>query len=189
MDDYSLVMKVKETGDSSAMAQIIAQHSGVFTTVLEKSLPADTFSTQRQDFLAEKSFHLYDAVMKYRPDSKMKLSTFIGQTIKWKCLSLKDRGQDKDTVFLESLDNPPPEKEEECSDKKFKIEQIFQFAENYPNETARKIVTLRYDSKNHLPWKEVSKKLGISVAQATRLNYEFLNAAKAHFSNAEGLQG
>lgn len=185
MDDYSLVMKVKSTGDGDALNQLAARNTGVYLQVLDRSLPNDLFSTQKEDLKNERLYFIYDAAMKYRPDSKMKFSTFLGQTIKWKCLTLKNRGQDKDTVFLESLDNPPPEKEEECSDKKFKIEQIFQFAENFANETARKIVTLRYDSKHRLPWKEVAKELNISVAQATRAHLEFLTAAKAHFSSQE----
>lgn len=175
-------MQVKETGDSAAMSQLIAQHSGVFINVLERSLPTESFSTQKQDFLAEKNWHMYDAVMKYKPESSMKFSTYLGQTIKWKCLTLRNRGQDKDTVFIDSLDTPPAEKEPEDCSNKFKIEQIFQYAENYPNELAREIVKLRYNSGTKIGWKQVAKKLDISVSWATLIHSQFIKDAKEHFN-------
>lgn len=184
-DDFSLVMQVKETGDSAAMSQLIAQHSGVFINVLERSLPTDSFSTQKQDFLAEKNWHMYDAVMKYKPESSMKFSTYLGQTIKWKCLTLKNRGPDKDTVFIDSLEVPPAENEpQDCSDKE-KIETIFQYAENYHNPLARKIVNLRYNSNEKLSWKQLAKKLDISVSWATLVHGEFIKDAKAFFSSSQ----
>jgi DNA-directed RNA polymerase specialized sigma subunit len=181
-DDFSLVMRVKETGDSAAMSQLISNHTGVFLQVLDRSLPSDTFATQKEDFKNERAFHLYDAVMKYKPESNMKFSTYLGQTIKWKCLTLKNRGQDKDTVFIDSLDTPLAEKEPEDYSNKFKIEQIFQYAENYPNELARNIVEMRYNSESKLGWKQIAKKLDISVSWATLVHGQFINDAKKHFS-------
>lgn len=187
MDDSYLVNKVKTTGDSEAMSQLVQNHSGVFINVLERSLPTELFPTQKIDFLAEKSFHIYDAVMKYKPESAMKFSTYLGQTIKWKCLTLRNRGQDKDTVFIDSLDTPPAEKEPDDHSSKVKIESIFQYAENYPNELARKIVNLRYNSGTKIGWKQVAKKLDISVSWATLIHAQFIKDAKSYFSDAEGL--
>ena len=184
MDDYSLINKVKTTGDSEAMSQLICQHSGIFLQVLDRSLPNEIFATQKEDFRAEKNFHLYDAVMKYKPESNMKFSTYLGQTIKWKCLTLKNRGPDKDTVFIDSLDVPPAEKEPEDHSNKFKIESIFQFAENYPNELARKIVDYRYNSASKISWKQIAKKLDISVSWATLIHGQFIKDAKAFFSSS-----
>lgn len=185
IDDSYLVNKVKTTGDSEAMSQLIAAHSGIFVNILDRSLPTDSFSTQKQDFLAEKNFHIYDAVLKYKDDSAMKFSTYLGQTIKWKCLTLKNRGPDKDTVFIDSLETPPAEKEpQDCSDKE-KIETIFQYAENYHNPLARKIVNLRYNSNEKLSWKQLAKKLDISVSWATLVHGEFIKDAKAFFSSSQ----
>jgi DNA-directed RNA polymerase specialized sigma subunit len=182
-DDLSLVNKVKMTGDSDAMSQIINSHTGIFVQTLEKSLPTDQFSTQREDFKNERAFHMYDAVMKYKPDSAMKFSTFLGQTIKWKCLTLKNRGPDKDTVFIDSLESPIAEKEPDDCSGKFKVEEIFQYAEKYPNELARKIVNLRYDSGSKVSWKQVAKTLDISVSWATLIHAQFIKDAKLHFSS------
>jgi DNA-directed RNA polymerase specialized sigma subunit len=184
MDDLSLVNRVKATGDSEAMSQLINSHTGIFVQTLERSLPTDQFATQKEDFKNERAFHMYDAVMKYKPDSAMKFSTFLGQTIKWKCLTLKNRGPDKDTVFIDSLDTPPAEKEPENHENKFKIEEIFQYAETYPNDLARKIVKLRYDSANKIGWKQVAKQLDISVSWATLIHSQFIKDAKTHFSQA-----
>lgn len=182
-DDFSLVMRVKETGDSAAMNELICRNTGVFLQVLDRSLPSDVFATQKEDFRNERSFHIYDAVMKYRPDSNMKFSTYLGQTAKWKCLSLKNRGPDKDTVFIDSLETPPAEKEpQDCSDK-VKIENIFQYAENYSNELARNIIKYRYNSGTKLSWKQIAKKLDISVSWATLIHGQFIKDAKAHFSS------
>lgn len=182
-DDFSLVMRVKETGDSAAMNELICRNTGVFLQVLDRSLPSDVFATQKEDFRNERSFHLYDAVMKYKPESNMKFSTYLGQTIKWKCLTLKNRGPDKDTVFIDSLDVPPAEKEPQDSSNKEKIETIFQFAENYPNELARKIVDYRYNSASKISWKQIAKKLDISVSWATLIHGQFIKDAKAFFSS------
>lgn len=183
MDDYSLIHKVKTTGDSEAMSQLLNNHTGIFLQVLDRSLPNDIFATQKEDFKNERAFHLYDAVMKYKPESNMKFSTYLGQTIKWKCLTLKNRGPDKDTVFIDSLDVPPAEKEPEDHSNKFKIESIFQFAENYPNELARKIVDYRYNSASKISWKQIAKKLDISVSWATLIHGQFIKDAKAFFSS------
>lgn len=182
IDDSYLVNKVKTTGDSEAMSQLINNHTGVFLQVLDRSLPSDMFATQKEDFKNERAWHMYDAVMKYKPESSMKFSTYLGQTIKWKCLTLRNRGQDKDTVFIDSLDTPPAEKEPEDHSNKFKIEQIFQYAENYPNELAREIVKLRYNSGTKIGWKQVAKKLDISVSWATLIHSQFIKDAKEHFN-------
>jgi DNA-directed RNA polymerase specialized sigma subunit len=176
-------MQVKETGDSEAMSQIINNHTGVFLQVLDRSLFGEIFATQKQDFKNERVFHMYDAVMKYKPDSDMKFPTYLGQTIKWKCLALKNRGQDRSTVFLDSLDVPPAEKEADDNTCKFKIEQIFQYAETYPNEVARNIIELRYNSGTKVTWKQVAKKLDISVSWATLIHAQFIKDAKEHFNN------
>lgn len=181
MDDYYLVNKVKNTGDSEALNQLINSHTGVYLQVLDKSLPNDVFATQKEDFKNERSWHIYDAVMKYKPESTMKFSTYLGQTIKWKCLSLKNRGPDKDTVFIDSLETPPAEKEpQDCSDK-VKIENIFQYAENYSNELARNIIKYRYNSGTKLSWKQIAKKLDISVSWATLIHGQFIKDAKKFF--------
>lgn len=180
-------MQVKETGDSAAMSQLIAQSSGVFLQVLERSLSSEQFPTQKADFSREKDYFIYQAALNYKPDSNMKFSTYLGQTIKWKCLTMRKRGQDKDTVFIDSLDTPPAEKEPDDHSSKFKIEQIFQYAENYPNELAREIVKLRYNSGTKIGWKQVAKKLDISVSWATLVHSQFIKDAKAYFSDAEGL--
>ena len=185
IDDSYLVNKVKTTGDSEALNQLINSHTGVYLQVLDRSLPNDIFATQKEDLKNERSFHIYDAVMKYKPESSMKFSTYLGQTIKWKCLALKNRGPDKDTVFIDSLETPPAEKEPQDYSDKVKIETIFQYAENYPNELARKIVNLRYNSSEKLSWKEVAKKLDISVSWATLLHGEFIKDAKVFFSSSQ----
>lgn len=180
--DSNLVARAKN-GDSEAMSQLIKSHTGVFVQTLERSLSADQFTTQKQDFFAERNWHLYDAVTKYKPESAMKFSTYLGQTIKWKCLSLKNRGPDKDTVFIDSLETPPAEKEpQDCSDK-VKIENIFQYAENYSNELARNIIKYRYNSGTKLSWKQIAKKLDISVSWATLIHGQFIKDAKLHFSS------
>jgi len=171
------------TGDSDAMSQLICQNSGIFLNILDRYLPTEQFPTQKFDMKEEKDFHIYQAAMTFNPKKDMKFQTYLGQTIKWKCLTLKSRGPDKDTVFIDSLESPLAEKEPDDCSGKFKVEEIFQYAEKYPNELARKIVRLRYDSGSKVSWKQVAKVLDVSVSWATLVHAQFIKDAKLHFSS------
>ena len=178
MDDLTLINKVKETGDSEAFNQIAARHSGVYLDVLDRSLP-EKFHTQKEDLKLDKDFNIYSAVMSYDPSKNMKFSTYLGQTIKWKCLTLKHRGTDKDTVSYEPIKASLPEPEFVENQEKIQIEKIFEYAENFEDETARKVVLMRFNGGQKVtPWDVISNELKISPREANMAYQKFIKQAK-----------
>lgn len=184
MDDLYLINQVKETGSSEAFREITQRHSGLYLQVLDNSLPSEQFPLQKEDFRAEREFYIYDAVMKFEPSKGMKFSTYLGQTIKWKCLTLRHRGNDKDTCSLEPLSSYMEEQEYLPPQRKEQIEKIFQYAENFPDETVRNVVLARYnDGRKTLSWKKVADKVGISSREANLAYQKFVKEAKKDLSD------
>lgn len=178
MDDLYLINQVKQTGDSEAFSKLSACHSGVYLKVLDESLP-DSFHRQKEDFREEKEFFLYDAVMKYDPNKGMKFSTYLGQTIKWKCMSLKSRGPEKDTVEYETYRNTLPEPEYVQEIDKSRIETIFQYAEDFSDPVARNVIQLRFnDGRKVMTWEKIAKTLDITPREANLAYQRFVKKAK-----------
>jgi DNA-directed RNA polymerase sigma subunit (sigma70/sigma32) len=183
VDDLYLINKVKETGDSEAFKMLAETHSGVYLSVLDRYLP-DKFHTQKEDLRQDKDFNLYSAIMSYDPNKGMKFPTFLGQTIKWKCLTLKTRGTDKDTVEYEPLKKSLPEPEYFAPQRKELTEKIFQYAENFDDEVARKVVTMRFSSDGHVvPFRVISEKLQITQREANAAYQRFVEKARKEFSD------
>lgn len=182
--DLSLVNAVKQTGSSEAMSELIARHSGIYCQILDDYLPAEKFPVQKEDLRREKDFHIFQAVQSYRPETNMKFPVYLGQTIKWKCQTLKTKGKDRFNVSFESLNFSPQEEEKPSWDGKIQIEEIFNYAENYPNDLARKIINMRYITGKRMPWKKIAKELDISVSWATSIHTQFVKDAREHFSQS-----
>ena len=117
--------------------------------------------------------------MKYDPNKGMKFSTYLGQTIKWKCMSLKSRGPEKDTVEYETYRNTLPEPEYVQEVDKSRIETIFQYAEDFSDPVARNVVQLRFnDGRKVMTWEKIAKTLDITPREANLAYQRFVKKAK-----------
>ena len=182
MDDLHLINRIKETGDSEAFAQLANCHSGIYLSMVDKCL-SDKFHTQKNDLKADKDYNLYKAVMDYDPSKGMKFPVYLGQTVRWKCLTLSYRGQDKDTVELEPILSTIKEPEYSAPLDKERVEKIFEYAENFPNKTARDVVFTRFNQRSRpLSWEKVAEKLRITPREANRAYQLFVKCAKKDLS-------
>lgn len=183
--DLPLVLKVKETGDNNALLTLINSNTGLFLSIVDSYLPDNQFPIQKNDLRDSKDFYIYKSVMSYDPSRGMKFSTYLGQDVKWKCLSLRTRGKEKDTVSFDALAVQPPEEPYEVDEGKVNIERIFAFAEKYPSDIARTIIDARYKREHKKPWKQIAAELNISVPWAMIIRDNFLKDAKEHFCHKE----
>lgn len=183
--ELSCINSVQSLGDSKAISYLIAENTGIYLRIVDDFLPENLFPIQKNELKADKDFNIYKATMLFDASKGMKFSTFLAQTIKWKCLELRSnrkRGKEKDMVSMDDVDFSLPEKPVESCEGKVLIERIFQFAEKYPNELARKIINYRYNSQEKKPWKEIATELNISTQWARILHNDFLRDAKEYFN-------
>lgn len=176
-NELSDIYLVQSTGDSQAMENLIAAHSGVYLDVLNRYLPESIFPIEKEDYKASKDFFIYKAVLSYKPEKQMKFSTYLGQTIKWESLNLRHKKR-LDVVSMEELSSPLEDKAVCDDESKEKIEQVFRFADTYPNDLAKSIFYMRYDKQYKKPWKQIASQFNISTQWARILCDKLLKDAR-----------
>lgn len=176
--DSDLAYRVQTTGDNEAMKQIILSHTGVFLKVLDSSLPDDY--AEKKELANDREYKLYEYTMAYKPEKKMKLSTYFGQRIKWECMNIYNRSHRYNEEADEnSLDCSYEQEFDNISEEV--LSEIFSLAENYFDNRASFIIQARFtgckDGKNKT-WKEIGSELGIKPAVAMNIQRKFLGSIK-----------
>lgn len=176
--DSDLAFRVQATGDNEAMKEILQNHSGIYLKILDHSLPDDY--AEKRELAQDREYKLYEYTMAYKPEKKMKLSTYFGQRIKWECMNIYNRSHRYNEEADENSLDCSYEQELENVNEEV-LAEIFSLAENYSDSRASFIIKARYtgckDGKNK-SWKEVAEELGIKPAVAMNIQKKFLASIK-----------
>ena len=159
------------------MSEILARSSGVYLDCLNNQLP-DTYP-EKHELREDKDFEIYQYVLDFKPEKKMKFSTYVGQRIKWKCLNIYNRTlkpEDREKTLEDSLDNSYEENFEDIDGSV--IDHLHEFVEKYPDERARFIFSRRYLVDKPVKWVTLSQELGLSLAQCGVIHKKLIKDAQ-----------
>ncbi|NDG52459.1 MAG: sigma-70 family RNA polymerase sigma factor [Flavobacteriia bacterium] len=170
LSDLELISIVKLCQDNSsdAMKEIITRHSGIFIEMVNHFVPCNSPYCSREDFINEKEYYIYKALMKYDENRGAKFSTHLGNEAKWLCLNTYNKNKNKqefpasDYNFDKNLTEEPHKE----SIRREAYKNIINAIDNHPDSRVKKIFTMRYiqGEKNKLmPWKKISKELDMSI--------------------------
>jgi len=172
LDDNTLVDRIKNENCAEALTELISRHSPICFSVIKKYLPKITsLGIPASDVYDEKDYIIWRAAMNFNPDKKSKISTWISNQVRYKCLNLishrREFAIDSDAMdYL--IDNSPNTDTKEKNFKNYIINVLNQI--NDPR--IKKIYKLRYfnDSDKPCPWSQIGKKLKISAQTAINLH-------------------
>ena len=174
--DLDLVKAVQETGDNEAMKHLLASHSGLYCSILDKALPPE-YAPIKSEILADKDYNMFKWALNFDPDKNMKYPVWVGQNVKWMCMNIYNRLNVN--AYLE--DNPiEPSYEHNFDDTEEKVlDEIKNLSKLFPDKRIETIVTDRYFvGRKPLPWKKIAKKLKTSPCQCLTIHKKFLEWAK-----------
>ena len=169
--DLQLIKRLQaHPDDSSAVDELTSRHSGIYINMVTLYTPASSLSN-RNELLAEKAYHIYQAALKYDPHKGAKFSTYLGNETKWMCLNIYNKNKRSPEVIVEDIvlelnqDFRTEEIRENNLDKELFC-SIMDAVNRYSDKRISKIFHLRYveGHKNKvMPWKLVSQELGMSI--------------------------
>ncbi|NVM34338.1 MAG: hypothetical protein HWN81_02005 [Candidatus Lokiarchaeota archaeon] len=181
----SLINKIKTENNSDSLSELIERHSGVYQYVVDKFSKSPNAIIDRDFFLEDKQFVIYESALQYDPSKNTKFSTFLANKTRWKCLNAISKDKKYKPVSLEvlkdikndqnSLDNP--------SNFALAAEAIDIFnkmLDNEEDERIKKIIDIRYNTSNNklTPWRKAAEELGLSIQWVITIHNRFINKVK-----------
>ncbi len=169
MTDTDLIKKVKEEQDSSALTELVNRHTGLYVKIL------DTYSyvppVDKQDMLEDKMHNIYQYALNYDPDKNMKFSVYLGQRLKWDCISAINKSVDMEEV------NPNNVVEERNIPDEETIRFIIDNTSEITDKRFFQIFRLRHLVEKSWSWKKIGRAIGMTYEGARKVylhNIEFL---------------
>lgn len=180
-EDINLINKVKESGDSEYLQELINRHSGIYVDMVNRYIPSDIEGVDKQDILEDKDFCIYNAALSFDEDKNTKFSTYLGNLARWRCLNIYNKIKkfpmqsidDEKTTNI-SCDSGIKEVEKEES-----LNKINQLIQKSKDPRVRKIFSMRYYSgRKTQPWKNIAKELDLSIQGCINIHNVYLEKIK-----------
>jgi RNA polymerase sigma factor (sigma-70 family) len=188
-NDISLIERVKKDGDEESLSLLIQRHSGIYLDMVNSVIPNNCDFLDKNDILEEKDISIYKAILNFDPEKNTKFSTYLGNETKWKCLNLFNRGTKYKYIDIEDfkedsnfIDN---DNFENIHSKEI-LNKIFSYAENHSDRRISEIIKLRYKvgfANKTMPWKEIAKKINLSIQGCINIHNKFIEEVKKELQN------
>ena len=174
--DIFLVDKVKENDCLRSMKWIINRHSPLCMKIMKRYVPAmmatNSFST---DMYKEMNVLIYQSIISFDPNRKVKFSTWLGNQTRYFCLnklnkSSKIKYLTVDSESIEAIadkeEHCPPERNEHVRD------YIFNILEQMKDKRIKKVFRIRYFRCNRklTPWDKIAKNMDVSTQTVINLH-------------------
>lgn len=187
--DLSLINKIKNDNDSDCLSELIERHSGVYQYVIDKFTKSSSSIIDRNTFMDDKLFVIYESAIEFDPTRNSKFSTFLANRARWRCLNAINKKKKLNPV---SMDTPLPngngtnasvikhsDSSQTPSDfvSDFEVFDIFyKMLEEESDERLKKIIDIRYNSgDNRLePWRKSAELLNLSIQGVINIHNKFI---------------
>jgi len=188
--DIELIEEIKSNQNiSENFLEILDRHSGIYHSIINKFI-SKKFPEKKLDFINDKEYHVFMAILEFDKTKKTKFSTYLGNKIKWMCINdynrtIKRKTSSTDNEELDSRDlSPAPDYKINRED----IKRFFQLATKDTDPRVIQIFKLRYmeGSGNKLmPWRDVckDKKINLSIQGCINVHNRFLKKIKNKMEN------
>lgn len=185
--DLSLITNIKENNDSLSLQELIDRHSGIYIDIVNRTVSDSCEFMNKKEILSDKDYYIYSAALKFQPDRNTKFSTYLANETRWRCLNMFNKNK---KMIEEPLDDSIKEKsssEDFLSNLQQQelIDRIIDLAKKNPDKRIKKIIDMRYCfgyTKAH-SWKEISKKLNMSIQGCIDIHNKFIQKIKKEITN------
>lgn len=185
LSDNSLIniIKAGEKASSPAISEIIKRHSGIFIDMINYYVPCSSPYCDKTEFIEEKDFYIYKAVMKFDETRGAKFSTHLGNEAKWLCLNAYNKAKNKQLFYCSDFefDKEDPSSNYKEIFRKDYFKKILSFINQHSDERVRKIFTMRYiegDKNKVMPWRKISDELSMSIQGCINIHNSTIETIK-----------
>lgn len=184
MTDLQLVNNIKKYDCEKSLLELSERHAGICNKMIQKYCKiCSDVGVSLSDLNTDKLLVVYKSAKSFKPNKKIKFSTWLGNQIRYHCLNTlnktsKDISMENETIkyISEKNQNIDLSKENSTQDR---IEFINEILNQMGDSRTKKIFNLRYFSDNKLsPWNKIGKKMKISTQTAINIHnkaIKFLN--------------
>lgn len=179
----------KETQDS--LHELINRHSGIFFDIVNHYTSPKKAGYYREEIIDDIELIFYKTCLKYSDDRGTKFSTFLGNETKYYCLNFYNKNKKyylPEEKELSILEYDETKDIDEFSVNPETVEKIFDIIKKHPDERVVEIFKMRYldPSYNKLtPWREVGKKLDLSIQGCINIHNQAITYIRKQLSKHE----
>jgi len=173
--DIELIEKVKEKSCNESLKTLINRHTPLCFNIYKKYHPAlSSTGFSYEDIKSEKDYIIYNSVLKFNPDKKVKFSTWLGNFTRYYCLNLINSKKKYICVEDEKLNYYRENSSEQDDPEDFGDvkEYVIDLLTKMKDVRIKKVFMLRYfaESKQKNTWQKIGKKMDISTQTAINLH-------------------
>jgi DNA-directed RNA polymerase specialized sigma subunit len=183
--DESLIKNIKgQKYIEKSLKILINRHSGICIDMINAFLSKKTHKSIVNDLIKDKDYLIYSAALQYDKNKGSKFSTFLANTIKWKCLNIHNRDKRRSSVPVEDEKIEYLSYSNKNSSQTHYIDiysHIIKESQSHPDKRIQKIFYLRYEKGNKnsvMPWRLISGELNMSIQGCINLHNQALNQFK-----------
>lgn len=164
--DNDLVNKIKETGDESALLELVDRHSGIYYKTVAKNVPIFKIDDLKDDFYRRKEAEIFNAAKTFDETKGVKFSSWLANQTRYTCLTRRsiEKALPNTVEFKAEYGGVTEENPETEYEKKEMVDQIQSFVDSSCNERCAEIFKLKWFGKDGrgMNFREISEQLQIS---------------------------
>lgn len=185
--DNELVTKIKNTGDESALMELVSRHSGLYYKTVQKTAPFCRIDDIKDDFYRRKEAEIFKAANSFDESKGVKFSSWLANQTRYSCLSERSK-ENKLPSFVEfriELGEFTEETPETDAIRKDEVKSILSFIkENFPERT-HECFELKFfgNDGRGMNFEQIGEIQGISPQAAFQNYKKAMKVVKKEFKN------
>jgi hypothetical protein len=177
LDDLALIKNIQEQKHAEKSLNIlIERHSGICIDMVNSFLSRKTHKHLGADLIKDKDYLIYSAALQFDQNKGSKFSTFLANTVKWKCLNIHNRDKKRLTVPVDDDKIEYLSYSNKLQNKNSLIDvysHIIDESKKHPDKRIQRIFFLRYEKGTNnsvMPWRLISGELSMSIQGCINLH-------------------
>ncbi len=186
--DNELVRQIKDTGDESALLELVNRHSGLYYKTLSKNAPFSRVGDIKDDFYRRKEAEIFKAAKSFDETRGVKFSSWMANQTRYSCLTERSIEKAEPTFYEFTVEHGGCSEETPETEllKKDEVANILSFIEENFNDRVLRVFKLKWfgNDGRGMDFKQIGKEEGIS-SQAAFQNYTLaFNKVKEEFKDS-----
>ena len=168
------------------LKELINRHTGIYMEIINNYIPNDNKIVNKKELIDDKSYNIYQAVLKYDQERGTKFPTFLGNETKWMCLNKYNKNKKHIHVSCEETQSKVIEAlstgDESAGRENQEIfNRAIQLCKVNPDKRVEKIFEMRYiigERNKVMPWKKISEELNMSIQGCINIHNSTIDKIK-----------
>ena len=185
--DNDLVRQIKDTGDESALLELVNRHSGLYYKTVAKNAPFCRVDDIKDDYYRRKEAEIFKAAKSFDENKGSKFSSWLSNQTRYTLLTERsfEKKEPSFSEFKEEYGGVTEDTPETELDRKDQVEQILSFVKDNFNDRIMRIFKLKWfgNDGRGMNFDQIGEEENIS-SQAAHQNYTLaFNKVKEEFKD------